>query len=117
PEDLVFQETSDQENFQGRYVLRHRWTGSASCEAGVRYRRDLTTATEREAQTLANLTGWRIEDIRRKQGAVKVSSLSSAPAEATVLPKPGLGATSVPLPSAATDPSWYRRLWAALAGR
>jgi hypothetical protein len=23
PEDLTFQETQDQENFQGRYVLRH----------------------------------------------------------------------------------------------
>ena len=27
PEDLVFQETGDRANFQGRYVLRHAWTG------------------------------------------------------------------------------------------
>jgi len=27
PEDLVFQETGDRGNFQGRYVLRHPWTG------------------------------------------------------------------------------------------
>ncbi len=33
PEDLVFQETGDRTNFQGRYVLRHPWTGEAKCEA------------------------------------------------------------------------------------
>ncbi|HKO01429.1 MAG TPA: DUF2330 domain-containing protein, partial [Thermoanaerobaculia bacterium] len=37
PEDLVFQETGDRTNFQGRYVLRHPWTGEAKCEAGQRY--------------------------------------------------------------------------------
>src|SRR5215813_13258266 len=31
PEDLVFQETGDRANFQGRYVLRHAWTGGDSC--------------------------------------------------------------------------------------
>ena len=34
PEDLVFQETGDRSNFQGRYVLRHPWTGKADCPAG-----------------------------------------------------------------------------------
>jgi hypothetical protein len=28
PEDLVFQETGDRQNFQGRYVVRHPWNGS-----------------------------------------------------------------------------------------
>jgi hypothetical protein len=123
PEDLVFQETSDQQNFQGRYVLRHRWTGSASCEAATRYRQDLAGATEREAQTLANLTGWKIEDIRRKQAAVKVSSMSS-PADVGAAGVAGgasaatLGARAPALPSsAAAETSWYRRLWTALSGR
>ncbi len=31
PEDLVFQETGDRANFQGRYVLRHAWTGGEAC--------------------------------------------------------------------------------------
>jgi hypothetical protein len=31
PEDLVFQETADRANFQGRYVLRHAWKGEDSC--------------------------------------------------------------------------------------
>jgi hypothetical protein len=65
PEDLVFQETADRTNFQGRYVLRHAWTGDSTCDAAVRYRADLTQRREREAQTLAMLTGWNIADIRR----------------------------------------------------
>ncbi len=40
PEDLVFQETADRANFQGRYVLRHEWKGEAgACEAARRYSR------------------------------------------------------------------------------
>jgi hypothetical protein len=65
PEDLVFQETSDRSNFQGRYVLRHKWTGEGSCEAASRYRAELPRRQEREAQSLATLTGWDINDIRR----------------------------------------------------
>ena len=65
PEDLMFQETGDRQNYQGRYVIRHPWKGEASCDltqyyAGVRDRQ------EREAQQLANLTGWEIADIRSK---------------------------------------------------
>ena len=37
PEDLMFQETGNRENFQGRYVLRHAFTGEAKCEAGKQY--------------------------------------------------------------------------------
>src|SRR6476661_7802848 len=53
PEDLVFQETADRSNFQGRYVLRHAWTGDSACDAAVRYRAELTQRHEREAQSLA----------------------------------------------------------------
>lgn len=65
PEDLVFQETADRSNFQGRYVLRHQWAGEGSCEAATRYRAELPRRQEREAQSLASLTGWNINDIRR----------------------------------------------------
>jgi hypothetical protein len=70
PDDLVFQETADRTNFQGRYVLRNVFTGEASCEAGRRYRESLRARAEREAATLASLTGWSIEDIRRRVGVV-----------------------------------------------
>ena len=66
PEDLVFQETADRQNFQGRYVLRHPFTGDLACPAGERYREELARRREREAQTLANLTGWKLEAIRAK---------------------------------------------------
>ena len=36
PEDLMFQETGDRSNFQGRYVLRHPWKGKATCPAAER---------------------------------------------------------------------------------
>src|SRR6185436_2823244 len=55
PEDLVFQETGDRANFQGRYVLRHEWTGTDSCESAAAYRSGLTDRREKEAQTLATL--------------------------------------------------------------
>lgn len=66
PEDLVFQETADRASFQGRYVLRHPWRGEATCEAAERYLQSLRARAEREASNLASLTGWPIEEIRRK---------------------------------------------------
>jgi hypothetical protein len=68
PEDLVFQETADRENFQARYVLRHPWTGTATCSAAEPYRQELGRRQEREALGLASLTGWKIDDIRKKMG-------------------------------------------------
>jgi hypothetical protein len=69
PEDLVFQETADRTNFQGRYVLRHEWKGSSSCEAAESYRRELPQRRDRQAQNLASLTGWDIERIRKSMYA------------------------------------------------
>ena len=64
----MFQETGDRANFQGRYVLRHAWTGDASCEAAAGYRRSLAERREAEGQRLAELTGWTVLDIRKKMG-------------------------------------------------
>jgi hypothetical protein len=86
PEDLVFQETADRTNFQGRYVLRHEWTGEGSCEAAERYRNELPHRREREARNLASLTGWNIDQIRRSMSA------GNAPAPA------------IPL-------KWWQRIW------
>ena len=66
PEDLFFQETADRTNFQGRYVLRHPWEGSARCAAAEAYTRELAHRQEREAMSLASLTGWQIREIRRQ---------------------------------------------------
>jgi hypothetical protein len=84
PEDLVFQETADRTNFQGRYVLRHAWTGADSCGAVAEYRRGLRDRHAREAQQLVALTGWSLADVQRKMGP-----------EAPVEP----------------EPAWWEKLW------
>ncbi len=90
PEDLVFQETGDRTNFQGRYVLRHAWTGPRRCDAVTAYQQELRRRREREAQTLASLTGWSIEDILKRMG------------EGTPTPETGPDATPA---------QWWRRIW------
>jgi hypothetical protein len=82
PEDLVFQETGNRENFQGRYVLRHAWTGDSTCNEAQEYRRTLGPRYEKEAQTLASLTGWSVEDIRKKMGARGLTPEPAGPPEA-----------------------------------
>jgi hypothetical protein len=69
PEDLVFTETKDRTNFQGRYVLHHPWTGRASCEAGIRYRAALPERFRKEATNLASLTGWSAREIEDRMAA------------------------------------------------
>lgn len=62
PEDLMFQETSNRQFFQGRYVIRHPFTGDLNkCLAGQQYQKNLPARFEREAQTLAKLTGWNVQ--------------------------------------------------------
>jgi len=70
PEDLVLQETADRRNWQTRYVLRHPakfdledCPNRANAE---RYLVALGRRQEREAQTLATLTGWDVDAIRAK---------------------------------------------------
>jgi hypothetical protein len=57
PEDLVFLETGDRENFQGRYIIRHPWTGTSACPAAEAYRKALPDRIKAEQETLARLTG------------------------------------------------------------
>jgi hypothetical protein len=74
PEDLMFQETSNRQQFQGRYILRHPFTGEMKCEAGRQYQRSLKERMEQEAQTLAKLTGWDIKEIRKKTNVAQGQS-------------------------------------------
>ncbi|HEY9833018.1 MAG TPA: DUF2330 domain-containing protein [Stenomitos sp.] len=71
PEDLMFQETSNRQQFQGRYILRHPFTGEMQCESAKDYQRSLKERFEQEAQTLAKLTGWKLQDIRQKINVVQ----------------------------------------------
>jgi hypothetical protein len=85
PEDLVFQETGDRSNFQGRYVLRHPWTGTADCSAAKEYKAGLENRRKAEARALSDLTGWKLEDIYKKM--------------------------DVRADAGSTEKTWYQRLW------
>ncbi len=74
PEDLDFQATPNQEFFQGRYILRHPFTGDTTCRAGREYESSLARRFEQEAQTLAQLTGWDLEEIRSKLPTVSTEA-------------------------------------------
>ncbi len=88
PEDLMFQTTGNRETFQGRYILRHAFTGEMNCQAGRQYVRSLPARHEQEAQTLARLTNWNIQDIRKKLPQI----------QSQILP-------------------WWEQIWLALSGR
>ena len=64
----MFQETGDQQNFQGRYVIRHPWRGNGSCSAASAYREQLVERRRKEAETLASLTGWEMSRIHQRMG-------------------------------------------------
>ena len=67
PEDLSFQETRDRQNYQARYVLRHAWRGDPdACPEARPSLRQVRERREREAQALANLTGWDVNEVRER---------------------------------------------------
>nr|UXE45719.1 hypothetical protein Hi04_10k_c5202_00028 [uncultured bacterium] len=68
PEDLVFQQTGDQGNFQARYILRHAFQGKTDCAEAKPYWDQVRTRHRQEAQTLAEITGWDLETIRSRMG-------------------------------------------------
>lgn len=65
PEDLVFQQTGDTEQFQARYVIHHP-AKAGNCDAAVGYRRELRERQEIEAKNVADLTGWKVGDMRQR---------------------------------------------------
>jgi hypothetical protein len=69
PEDLALMETHDRANFQARYVLRHPWRGAATCRQGIAYRSALQQRFNDEAQNLASLTGWPVDEITQRMAA------------------------------------------------
>jgi hypothetical protein len=74
PEDLVFQETSNQENFQGRYIMRHPYRKRITCGTALaeNYRKSVVDRQQQEARTLAGLTGWPLSEIQGRIQPVEV---------------------------------------------
>lgn len=80
PEDLMFQQTQDRQNFQTRYVLHHPYNvAPEACSEAPAYLSGVRKRQETEVQTLANLTGWDINTIRQKAKITPVPSSSSKP--------------------------------------
>jgi hypothetical protein len=69
PEDLVFQETSNRENFQGRYVLNHPYRGEVTCKAGAGYKRSVKERQQKEVDNLISLTSWQRREIETQQSS------------------------------------------------
>ncbi|MEM7256307.1 MAG: DUF2330 domain-containing protein [Pseudomonadota bacterium] len=84
PDDLKFIETGDRTNFQGRYVMRHPWSGAANCEAAKSYFASVEKREAVNASRLINLTGW---------DKAEVEALLGAPV------------------SNVDDEKWWRRIW------
>ena len=72
PEDLVFQQTGDQRQFQARYVIHHA-AKAGECAAAAAYRRQVRERQEREAQNVAELTGWDAAETRQKMHLVSTN--------------------------------------------
>jgi hypothetical protein len=71
-EDLRFQATANNQFFQGRYVINHPFRETTSCQTN--YLQEVKSRQEQEAQNLAKLTGWNIEEIRQKIDFVEVKT-------------------------------------------
>ncbi len=94
PEDLNFQVTGDRENYQGRYVLRHPWRGDyGQCEAAGQYAETLVARWDEEAESLAKLTGWDLDEIKQKMA------------------DGGFSASAVGVSNPAPRRKWWQRLW------
>jgi hypothetical protein len=93
PEDLMFQETADMTNFQGRYILQHPFTGEPTCQAANVYRKALPNRFKREAGALSRLTGWDMAMISEKM-AKTGQSLDGNPASVSPSRRP-----------------WYELMW------
>jgi len=62
PQDLVFQETANMENYQARYIITHPATGDLSCPEGKKYLRELKEKRRDELEMLTYLTGKEYND-------------------------------------------------------
>jgi hypothetical protein len=87
PEDLAFQVTTDTQNFQGRYVIRHEWKGTEDCPGADAYRASLRERRHKQAETLADLTGWSLADLRKRMAVDADWSIDS------------------------DHPRWWERMW------
>jgi Na+-translocating ferredoxin:NAD+ oxidoreductase RnfD subunit len=97
PQDLVFEQTANSENFQARYIITHPANGDFNCEAGRKYLQLLKERRKEELQMLTALTGKTYSDwdvvasADEEKNIPGESSYKSAALEATKPGKKGTG--------------------------
>lgn len=79
PQDLRFQETPNRQFFQGRYVIRHPYKGEASCPEANEYYKRVRDRQERNAENLAYLTGWELDEIKKLIDFITIEGNDSRP--------------------------------------
>lgn len=81
PEDLMFAETPNRENYQVRFIMQHAWTAGGDCAEADRYERELAERRLKELDNVRELTGW--ETLPESEGDARVRSkgLGYIPAE------------------------------------
>lgn len=65
PQDIMFRETQNRENFQGRYVIRNPYEGSLTCEEGKTYVEEVRNRLREEAVTTMKITGWPARNVEQ----------------------------------------------------
>jgi len=68
PEDLLFHETGDRQNWQARYVIHHPYPGNEECDQRRAYLKSVWERRRSEAANYAKLTGTDEASVRRRMG-------------------------------------------------
>ncbi|HEX2901353.1 MAG TPA: DUF2330 domain-containing protein [Bacteroidia bacterium] len=89
PQDLMFLNTSDQGNFQGRYVVRHAPKEKMDCPEGKAYQASLQARRQKELAELAALTGWKTDKWASYVNAAAIAPTPANPFRKAALPNGG----------------------------
>jgi len=60
-------------------VIRHPYEGEADCREARAYYQQVRDRQERSAQTLSNLTGWNLEQVKRSIDFIDPGEEASKP--------------------------------------
>lgn len=80
PQDLSFQVTPNQENFQARYIITHPADGNFDCEAGKKYMEELKLRRRKELKELMALTGT---NPTNWEETIDIAKIEEAPGQAS----------------------------------
>lgn len=87
PQDLTFQVTPNQEQYQARYIITHPATGDFNCAAGKKYLQDLRARRKKELLELTVLTGTNINNWQEEAMAKNEEEINVSAQYATLLPQ------------------------------